>query len=204
MLNPQFIGRVALPIFAAVFPFMIIAGQLGLDVCRWWIVYGTATMVAALMGITTFSMRNSHGPGLAVSPVLGVLLDKPGGTHRGAGLLLRRVPRPVPGTWPNHRDRRVPRMAHRSRDSRRRGRECLAARVDRRKAKGKGPRGVTRGPFSCLRSSGSRCIRSRPTAPQHRCWNRSRGCSTDPRTTGSCTRQPAPLRSVAPRCCGSG
>lgn len=67
MLNPQFIGRVALPIFAAVFPFMIIAGQLGLDVCRWWIVYGTATMVAALMGITTFSMCNSHGPGLAVS-----------------------------------------------------------------------------------------------------------------------------------------
>lgn len=67
MLNPQFIGRVALPIFAAVFPFMIIAGQLGLDVCRWWIVYGTATMVTALMGITTFSMCNSHGPGLAVS-----------------------------------------------------------------------------------------------------------------------------------------
>lgn len=54
MLNPQFIGRVALPIFAAVLPFVIIAGQLGLDVCRWWIVYSTATMVAALMGITTF------------------------------------------------------------------------------------------------------------------------------------------------------
>ncbi|WP_235687304.1 hypothetical protein [Mycobacteroides chelonae] len=67
MLNPQFIGRVALPIFAAVLPFVIIAGQLGLDVCRWWIVYSTATMAAALMGITTFSMCNSNGPGLAVS-----------------------------------------------------------------------------------------------------------------------------------------
>jgi hypothetical protein len=67
MLNQQFIGRVALPIFTAVFPFMIIAGQLGLDICRWWIAYGTATIVAALMGITTFGMCNSNGPGLALS-----------------------------------------------------------------------------------------------------------------------------------------
>ncbi|ANA99835.1 Uncharacterised protein [Mycolicibacterium phlei] len=67
MLNQQFIGRVALPIFAAVLPFMIVAGQLGLDVCRWWIVYGTATIVAVLMGITTFGVCNSNGPGLAVS-----------------------------------------------------------------------------------------------------------------------------------------
>ncbi|WP_078288481.1 hypothetical protein [Mycobacterium sp. D16R24] len=67
MLNQQFIGRVTLPILAVVFPFMIVAGQLGLDICRWWIVYGTATIVAVLMGITTFGMCNSNGPGLAVS-----------------------------------------------------------------------------------------------------------------------------------------
>lgn len=67
MLNQQFIGRVALPIFTAAFPFTIIAGQLGLDICRWWIVYGTAAIVAALTGIGTFAMCNSSGPRLTVS-----------------------------------------------------------------------------------------------------------------------------------------
>lgn len=67
MLNQQFIGRVTLPIFTTVFPFMIIAGQLCLEICRWWILYGTSTLVAALLGIATFVVCNSSGPGLAVS-----------------------------------------------------------------------------------------------------------------------------------------
>jgi len=168
MLNPQFIGRVALPIFAAVLPF------------------------------------NSNGPGLAVSRSWAFFWISLAALTAVQGFFYNGAPPSVPGSRADHRDRRVPRMAHRTRGSRRRGRGCIPARMDRREAKGKGPRGVTRGPFSCLRSSGSRCIRSRPAAPQHRCWNRSRGCSTDPRTTGSCTRRPAPLRSVAPRCCGNG
>ncbi|MBB4852993.1 hypothetical protein HNP40_000359 [Mycobacteroides chelonae] len=67
MLNQQFIERVALPILTVVFPFVIVAGQLGLDICRWWIVYGTATIVAVPMGIATLVMCNSSGSGLAVS-----------------------------------------------------------------------------------------------------------------------------------------
>ena len=52
--------------------------------------------------------------------------------------------------------------------------------------------------------SGSRCSRSRPAEPRLRWPGRSRGCSTDPRKTGSCTPRPAPLRSAAPGCCGTG
>src|SRR5271156_3484947 len=55
-----------------------------------------------------------------------------------------------------------------------------------------------------LLTSGSRCSRSRPAEPRHQWPDRSRGCSTDPRKTGSCTPQRGLPRSAAPGCCGTG
>lgn len=49
------------------FPFAVIAGQLGLDACRWWAVYGLAAAVATLAGLTTLVRCVAGRQGLTVS-----------------------------------------------------------------------------------------------------------------------------------------
>lgn len=67
MIKASVFERMMLPALTAVFPFAIIAGQLGLDLCRWWMVYDIAASVAIVTGIVTFGMRKTAGPMLTVS-----------------------------------------------------------------------------------------------------------------------------------------
>lgn len=67
MINRQFIERATWATLTAVLPLAIVAGQIGLDICRWWIMYGTAAGAAILMSIGTFAMRRVAGRQLTVS-----------------------------------------------------------------------------------------------------------------------------------------
>ncbi|MUM18281.1 hypothetical protein FZI91_03995 [Mycobacterium sp. CBMA271] len=66
MINRQFIVRKTWPTLTVLLPFAIVAGQLGLDICRWWIAYGTAAGAAVLMGVGTIAIIRATGPGLTV------------------------------------------------------------------------------------------------------------------------------------------
>lgn len=214
MINRQSIGDVALPTLSIMLPFAIIVGQLGFDPCRWWIVYCTAAAVAMGLAVGTSRMRKTSGARPTTSPPwtffwigLAALTAVQGGFYS-------QFRNQCPVCRTHHPHRHVPGVDRRTDSARSGGSQRMPTRAGphiglgaHKSVEAERPPGRTRGP-SCLRwkdaASGSRCSRSRPAAPQHRCWNRSRGCSTDPRRTGSCTRRPAPLRSAAPKCCGSG